>query len=188
MRGAGKFKLFKSLINALSRFLSFFPLTFRCFLFDFFSTVPTTIGIGLRYAILKSICKSIGDNVYIGRFVVIKNAESLNVGSNVSIHDFTYIDALSGINIGDNVSIAHNSSFISFEHSWDDLNQPIKYNRLTLKPITIESDVWIGCGCRILAGSKVSERSVVAAATIVNKKYPPNVLIAGVPGKIIRDI
>lgn len=188
MRGRDLFKIFKVVIKFFVFIVRPLPKCIKKFLYELCSIIPTNFGVLLRYIILKSQAASVGDNVYIARYVIIKNPEKLIIGSNVSIHEFCYIDAEGGITIGDDVSIAHNSSFISFEHTWEDSNTTIKYNKLTLDKIFIGSDVWIGCDVRILAGVKVSNRSVVGAGSVLNKKYPSNVVIVGTPGRIIKEI
>ena len=52
--------------------------------------------------------------------------------------------------------------------------------------IVIEDHVWIGYGCKILNGAHIGTGSVVGAGSLVNKKFPNNVLIAGTPAKILR--
>lgn len=53
--------------------------------------------------------------------------------------------------------------------------------------IVIEDHVWIGTKVTCLKGVHVSENSVVAATTTLCKKYnEKNVVIGGVPGRIIR--
>ena len=129
-----------------------------------------------------------GKNIYVGKNVTIKNFESLILGSNISIHANCYIDASGGVNIGDNVSIAHNSSIISFEHTWENLEVPIKYNPTILKEVVIFKDVWIGCGVRVLAGVKINTRTIVAAGSVVKGLLDEKSIYAGVPAKKIRNI
>jgi acetyltransferase-like isoleucine patch superfamily enzyme len=129
-----------------------------------------------------------GVNVYISRFVILKNIEKISFGDNVSIHEFSYLDGLGGIFIGDNVSIAHNASIISFEHTYDLLEFPIKYNPLITKSIEIADDVWIGCGVRILGGTLIGSRTIVAAGSVVKGQLTNNSIYAGVPAKLKKSI
>jgi maltose O-acetyltransferase len=48
--------------------------------------------------------------------------------------------------------------------------------------------VWIGDRVLILKGSEIGEGCVVAAGAVVSGKFPPDVLIGGVPAKIIRTL
>lgn len=188
MNGRFFFERFKFLIFIIVYIVRPLPRCVKVFLYELFSIMPTNLGVLLRYIVLKSQAEFIGNNVYIARNVIIKNIHRLKIGNNVSIHEFCYIDAIGGISINDDVSIAHSSSLISFEHSWGNRDLAIKYNDLKLEPIYIDSNIWVGCGVRILAGSKLSTKTVVGAGAIINKKYPPNVVIVGAPGKIIKEI
>ncbi len=141
-----------------------------------------------NYFELKSNSKFVGDNVYVSKNVIIKNQSKLSVGSNFSIHEFSYIDAAGEIEVGDNVSIAHNCSLISFEHGWDDINIPIKYNPTKLNKITIGNDVWLGCGVRILSGTVIEDRVIVAAGAVVKGNLQSGYIYGGVPAKRLKKL
>ncbi|WP_237762934.1 acyltransferase [Paenibacillus sp. A3] len=146
------------------------------------------MGLATRYCLLKRLIPKCGDNVFVGRSVEIKHWEKLSIGSNVSIHKQCYLDAGGGITIDNDVSVAHQTSMISFEHTWDDASLPIRDNPVKYAPITIQSDVWVGCGCRILAGVDIGSRAVVAAGAVVTKPVPPHTVVGGVPAKPIKSI
>lgn len=55
-------------------------------------------------------------------------------------------------------------------------------------PIFIEDNVWVGMNSLILKGVRIGENSVVAAHSVVTKNVPKNVLVAGNPAKIIKDL
>lgn len=146
------------------------------------------IGVFIRYLWLKNNAAGIGENIYIGKNVVLKNIDKLTVGDNFSLHEFSYIDASGAIDIGENVSIAHNCSLISFEHGWSDVTTPIKYNEVVFKPISIGNDVWIGCGVRVLGGSIIHDRVIVAAGSVVKGELESGFIYAGVPAKKVKQI
>ncbi|MDT0556642.1 acyltransferase [Patiriisocius hiemis] len=132
--------------------------------------------------------KSCGDNIRIGSNVRILGWEHLDVEYNISIHDNCYIDATGGLTLENNVSIAHSSSILTTNHGWSDTTLPIKYNPIKKSPVHIKSDVWVGCGCRILNGVTIYSRAVVAAGAVVNKDVEENSVYGGVPAKKIKDI
>ncbi|MNR09087.1 putative acetyltransferase [compost metagenome] len=117
-----------------------------------------------------------------------KNVENLEVGDNVSIHAGCYIDAAGGVEIGNNVSIAHQSSIVAFEHTWGEQNLPIKYNKTVSSGVLISSDVWIGCGVRVLDGSRIDERVVVAAGAVVKGRLASRGVYGGVPVRRLKSI
>lgn len=188
VKGKKIFGLVRPALLGLSSLFKFLPRAFSYFLWDITSLFEGKISCGLRYSILKAYSKECGDNIFIGKNVIIKNLSNLSLGENISIHANCYIDAAGSIFIGENVSIAHNSSLISFEHTWDNLDVPIKYNETMLKPIFIENDVWIGCGVRVLGGSKIDKRAIVAAGSIVKGKLGGGSIYAGAPSRKIRSI
>ena len=146
------------------------------------------IFMGVRYICIKRLAAKCGDNVAIFPHVTLNHIDKLMIGDNVSIHTMCYLDAFGGINIGNNVSIAHQTSLISFDHTYSDSSKPIKYNHIKKGLITIEDDVWIGCGCRILQGVKIGTRSIIAAGAVVNSETLPKHIYGGVPAQIIKEI
>lgn len=56
------------------------------------------------------------------------------------------------------------------------------------RPITIEDNVWIGAGVHIMGRVTVGKNSIIGAGSVVTKDIPANVIAAGIPCKIIREI
>lgn len=186
--GRAKFGKLKKIINILGAFFNVFGVKANyCFL-KMFRNTNGKIGLLLRYVFLKNCCKSIGDNVSIQPNVFLFNLQNVEIGDNVSIHPMCYIEGAGGVSIGNDVSIAHSSTLISTNHTWEDKNIPIKYNKETFAEIVIEDDVWIGCGVRILSGVKINKRSIIAAGAVVNKEIESNTIYAGVPARLIKNI
>lgn len=159
----------------------------RC-LYSIFHNTPGKIGFGVRYLCISRLVKRCGCNVAIFPYVILKNIDKLSIGDNVSIHSFSYIDCWGGIEIGDNVSIAHNCSLVSFNHTWDDASQPIKYNPVSAAPIKLNNDIWLGCGVRIIGPCEIESRVVVAAGAVAKGHLQKGSLYAGVPAKLIKSI
>ncbi|MBT2581231.1 acyltransferase [Planococcus sp. ISL-109] len=182
------YKKYKTGLLIFSKIIGILPKKLLLFFWDISSVFSGSINIALRYCLIKSLANSCGENVYIGKFVTIKNFEHLNLGDNISIHDFSYIEAKGGLTINNNVSIAHNASILTSSHNWNDITLPIKYNEVTFNPVLINEDVWIGCGVRVLNGTTIGSRSIIAAGSIVNKDVDANTIVAGVPIKKIKEI
>ncbi len=187
-RGREVFYRLHWLITLITALYAVIPNCLRRISWNIINSWCGMTAIGLRYCMLKASCKKCGDNVMVGPYVEIISWRNLEIGKNVSIHRGCYLDCTGGMHIGDDVSIAHASSFISFEHTWDDLSLPIKDNPIRRERIMIDDDVWIGCGSRILAGVSIGRRSVVAAGAVVTKDVPEGSVVGGVPAKQIMDI
>lgn len=50
----------------------------------------------------------------------------------------------------------------------------------------IGNDCWIGAKATILDGTVIGNHCIVAAGAVVKGTYPDNVIIGGVPAKIIK--
>ena len=186
--GRHVFQKYSMAIAFASKLISVFPKWLLSFLWSVFDRSESKVAVGVRYTILKVKVAEVGENVFVGRGVVLKNIEGMVIGNNVSIHAYCYLDGVGGCTIADNVSIAHGSSIITFDHTWGDEAKPIKYNRTVKDRVAISEDVWIGCGVRILAGTVIGSRSVVAAGAVVKGHLAGGMLYGGIPAKAIKCI
>ena len=59
---------------------------------------------------------------------------------------------------------------------------------LKTAPVIIEDNVWIGMNAVILKGVTIGENSVVAAGAVVSKSVPKNVVVAGNPAVIVKQL
>jgi maltose O-acetyltransferase len=55
-------------------------------------------------------------------------------------------------------------------------------------PITIGDNVWIGANATICPGVTIGNNVVVGAGAVVTKNVVDNVVVAGVPAKVIRKV
>jgi len=188
MKGRSLFRIIKPFTYLFKIIFQITPMFLTMFIWRLSDLLGGYLGNFLKFSILFAKAKKCGSNIYIGKHVEIKKINQLEIGSNVSIHEFCYIDCTGGLSISNNVSIAHNCSIMTENHSWSDNSIPIKYNPMLTKPVEISEDCWIGCGVRVLAGSKLNKRTIVAAGSVVNKIYEGNVIIGGIPGKIIKTL
>jgi acetyltransferase-like isoleucine patch superfamily enzyme len=108
----------------------------------------------------------------------------ITIGRNVFInHACTFLD-LGGIIIEDDVQIGPKVNVITENHPLE----PSKRNFLDLHSVTIKRNAWIGAAATILPGVTIGENAVVAAGALVNKDVPSNIVVAGVPAKMIRQL
>lgn len=186
MTGRDLFDKFRFVIKVFSYCTSIIPLPVFNLLYDISSNSESKAALLLRYFYIKKYAKNCGNNIYIGSNVKLKNISELSLGDNVSIHAFCYIDAIGEIIIGNNVSIANMTSIISFDHTWDKKDLPIKYNKVILKKIEISNDVWIGSNAKILGDTVINQRVIVAAGAVVNKDVASYSIVGGIPAKLIK--
>lgn len=180
-------KKYSFLINIIIKISKIIPQFFYKRLLKFLRKYDNYFVIFLRYICLKNLAKKCGDNVAVFSNVYLHNVQNLEIGNNVSIHPLSYIEASGGIKIGNDVSIAHNCTIMSEEHVYSDLNKNIKDQGVIFKETIIEDNVWIGSGTRILGGTTIRSGSIVAAGAVVKNEVPHNVIVGGVPAKVIKQ-
>lgn len=187
MNGRELFDKYGKVISFAVRMLGRFPKRFRIWLLNVNRNKSGNVGNFIRYVSVATLAKHVGSNVAILPGAYFEYIENLVLGDNVSIHQMCYIDAEGGIEIGDNVSIAHRSTILSSNHGYMDPLIPIKYQEMTLAKTIIRDNVWIGCGCTILAGVEIGSGSVIGANSTVNKSIPENSVAVGSPAKRIKS-
>lgn len=135
---------------------------------------------------------SIGNNVVIGRNTRIECTGGLQcIGKGVKIGDRTtfgsdcMFGAAGGIEIGDDVVAGQFIRFHSENHNYADLTKLIREQGVSHKGIKVGNNCWIGAGAVFLDGAELGEGCVVGANAIVTKKFADNLVIAGVPAKVI---
>ena len=186
-----KTKLVRNLLifrKIIVKFWALSPKFFSYFILNFFRHSTTYFAYGLRYLALNRLAKSCGEKVVIFPGVYLKHISRLEIGTNVTIHEMSYIDAYGGIKIGNDVAISHSVSLVSFDHD-------INFNKSNFKDcppligqITLENNIWVGAGVRILKNVTIHNNSVIAASSLVNKSFKPNSIIAGIPAKVVKEI
>jgi acetyltransferase-like isoleucine patch superfamily enzyme len=60
--------------------------------------------------------------------------------------------------------------------------------KIRTAPVIISDNVWIGMNAVILKGVTIGENSVVAAGAVVTKSVPPNVVVAGNPAVVTKQL
>ncbi|WP_247651866.1 DapH/DapD/GlmU-related protein [Chitinophaga eiseniae] len=86
--------------------------------------------------------------------------------------------------IEDHVLIGPKVNLVTENHPLD----PADRRALVTKPILVKRNAWIGAGATILPGVTIGENAVVAAGAIVSKDVPDNVVVAGVPARVIKQL
>lgn len=110
--------------------------------------------------------------------------KNIKVGKNVFINSGCCFQDQGGVIISDGVLIGQQVVLATLNHDI----VPSKRKDMFPRPVKIGKNVWIGAHATILSGVEIGENSIVAAGAVVTKSVPDNVVVAGVPAKIIRHI
>lgn len=91
------------------------------------------------------------------------------------------------ITIGNDCYITANCQFVTHDGGTLILRKYVPDLEITA-PITIGNDVYIGLNTTILPGTKVGNRCIIGACSLLKGEYPDNSVIAGVPARIIKTV
>ena len=91
------------------------------------------------------------------------------------------------IYIGDNVIMGGRIVFHTLNHNYNSKDILIVRQGVTLEPIKVGNDVWIGSDAIILPGVNIGEGCVIGAGSVVTKDVDPYSIVAGNPAKIIKN-
>lgn len=138
---------------------------------------------------------TLGNNVYIGQNTTIictghisHVGIGIKIGNKVSLGTHGYYGGAGGVEIGDSTIFGNYVSIHPANHNYSDLSKPISEQGSTYKGIKIGAGCWIGSKATILDGTVIGNHCVIAAGAVVTGDFPDNVVIGGVPAKIIKHI
>lgn len=127
----------------------------------------------------------LGNNSAIEDFCCVNNG----VGD-VIIGDETHIgisNMLTGpLKIGNYVIFAQNISLSGLNHGYENIDEPIRKQKVTMAPIIVEDECWVGSNAVLTAGVTIGKHSVVGAGSVVTKDVPPYTIVVGNPARVIK--
>lgn len=129
---------------------------------------------------------SIGDSSTIEDFTTINNGVGdVIIGNDCRIGIGTVL--IGPVTIGNQVILAQNIAISGLNHTYTDINLPIRQQKVTTAIINIEDEVWIGANAVITAGITIGKHSVIAGGAVVTKSIPPYSVAVGNPAKIVKQ-
>jgi maltose O-acetyltransferase len=128
----------------------------------------------------------------IGAETVVRPRFSCDYGFNIFLgarcfvnFDCVFLDCHT-ITIGDDVQIAPGVHIYTATHPIDPGAR--RSGLESALPVVIESGVWLGGGVIVCPGVKIGANSVIGAGAVVTRDIPANVVAAGNPCRVIRNI
>jgi acetyltransferase-like isoleucine patch superfamily enzyme len=106
---------------------------------------------------------------------------SIEIGNNCGFSG-TVIGAFKRIKIGNNVRCGANTMITDSDWHLDDSRSGVPAD------VVIKDNVWLGVNAIVLKGVTIGENSLIGANSVVTKNIPANVIAAGNPCKIIKQL
>ena len=139
-----------------------------------------------RKELLKKILSKTGETFLIEQPFQCDYGCNIEIGENFYANHGLIILDPAKVKFGNNVFIGPNCGFYTPEHPLDAENRIKGYEYAF--PINIGNNVWFGGNVVILSGVTIGDNSVIGAGSVVTKDIPANVIAAGNPCKVIREI
>lgn len=172
----------------------------RFFIFLFFNKYEKRVAILLKYKrilILNFIVQRIFGNSSILKYslhytskvnssnegLIIEN-DSPSVLTSLAVSGGCYISIYEGttLKIGEHTLLASNVSIVTGNHGL------INRGEYTSKDVMIGRNCWLAKGVCIMPGVILGNNVTVGANSVVTQSFPDNVVIAGIPAKIIKHL
>ena len=152
--------------------------------YDFNLTRPSEEA--KRLQLLRSIMGSLGESCWIEPPLRVAYGTHIHIGNHFYANfNLTVVDDAT-VTIGDNVMIAPNVTLATAGHPVDPEIR-ITGQQFSL-PVVIEDNVWLGTGVIVNPGVTIGRNSVIGAGSVVTKSIPQDVVAAGVPCRVLREI
>lgn len=151
---------------------------------------PSYVGNRIRTRLFRLIGFDFGEETVIwGKLQLVGTApltSRLKVGKGCWINGDCHFDLSHDITIGDRVSIGQQVMILTDTHEIGGKSR--RAGKLNAKPVTVGDGAWLSTRCTILPGVTIGEGAIVAAGAMVTKSVPPNVMVAGIPARIMQEL
>lgn len=137
---------------------------------------------------------SYGKGLHVGRGSRLWAPERISIGNNVYIGKEVLIEC--NTEIGDWTLIANRVAFVGrHDHDFRAVGIPVRFSpwigsKKNASPhrgskVVVEPDVWIGYGATVLSGVILGRGTIVAAGAVVTKSTPAYAIVAGNPARVV---
>ncbi len=145
--------------------------------------LPGMAGVTVRALVYRFLFKKLSSFILIYPGVYLTHTYGIICGKRCSINSGAILDGRGGITLGDDVMIGPHVYIASSSHAYNDLSIPMSSRGHDMKPVIIESDVWIGANATILGGVTIKKGAIVGAGAVVRQDVLSYEVVGGVPAK-----
>jgi acetyltransferase-like isoleucine patch superfamily enzyme len=131
----------------------------------------------------------LGDDVYVGHGTMLRGDTRgvLRIGSRSWIGQECYFQSAGGITIGEDVGVGPRAMMITTKRPDSGPGEPLMVAALEFGPIEIGDGSVLGMASMYLPGVTLGRRVLVGAGAVVTHSFPDDVVVAGVPARLLRE-
>ena len=134
-------------------------------------------GMPIRAILASRIFKKVGRNIRIFPYVEFSVGYNIEVGDDVTIHRHVLIDDIGGVEIHDGASLSDYANVYSHHHD------VIASDDVSLKRTIIGKGARVAYHSTVLAGTILSDDSMLGAMALATKHLEPHVVGLGIPAR-----
>lgn len=143
----------------------------------------------LSRLVRRNVLRALG--VRIGRRSVVDGGgyvygNRLSIGERCFVNRDCYFDLTERVTLGDDVEVGHGVTFVTAAHRLGPTER--RAGPVFGRPIEVGRGAWIGANATLLPGVRVGAGAVVAAGAVVTGDVAPNVVVGGVPARVLREL
>ena len=132
----------------------------------------------------KRILKKMGDNVNIERGACFSPEVQIGNNSGIGIRSEIY----GPVSIGESVMMGPEVIIYTRNHKYGKGIPFYQQGFEEFDPVSIGNNVWIGRRAMLMPGSSVGSNVIIAAGAVVTERFGDDVVIGGVPAKVIKSL
>lgn len=91
------------------------------------------------------------------------------------------------VTIGNHVIMAQHVVLSGLNHRYENTALPISRQGVTVKPVVIGDNCWIGANSVVTSGVTLGQHVVVAGGSVVTKDVPSFCVVGGNPARILKQ-
>lgn len=141
---------------------------------------------GYRKELLRELFEKTGENLYIEPPFRCDYGSNITIGENFYGNFDCILLDVGKIVIGDNVMFGPRVGIYTAGHPID---AEVRVRGLEFgTAVTLGNNVWVGANTTINPGVTIGDNVVIGSGSVVTKDIPDNVVAAGCPCRVIREI
>ncbi len=139
----------------------------------------------IRGALCSLFIAKCGKGFALARDVTLNAPNRLIIGNHVYLAKGTWVDAFGGVEMEDEVLAGPYVVIVSSNHGFKD-DSP-RFGGTHVAPVKVGRGTWLAAHVVVGAGVTIGKGNLVVANSVVIKSTPDDVLVAGIPAKVIRS-